>query len=159
LEWLQATSVAAAIRENEILFPWIESVHVLALVMVVGTISIVDLRLIGAASRERAVARLLREVLPYTWAAFELAAVSGTRLFSSNAVNYAGNGYFRGKLVLLGLAGINMAIFHLFIGRDVARWSAGGRLPWGARAAGAVSLCLWVAVVACGRWIGFTIQH
>src|SRR5262249_55255854 len=105
LEWLQATSVAAAIRENEILFPSLESVHVVGLVVVVVPVPTVDLRLTGAAPRDRAVARLRRGVLPSTWAAFALAAVTGTLLFSSNAVNYAGNGYFRGKLVLLGLAG------------------------------------------------------
>ena len=159
LEWLQATPIATTIRENETLFPWIESFHVLALVMVVGTISIVDLRLIGVASLDRRVERLMREVLPLTWGAFALAAVTGSLLFSSNAVNYGHNFYFRGKVILLALAGINMAVFHLLIGRDVARWSAQGRPPLAARAAGAVSLCLWVSVVACGRWIGFTLEH
>jgi hypothetical protein len=58
LDWLQATAVAKAISEDEILFPWIESVHVLAIVL------IVDLRLLGVASRDRAVGRLMRDVLP-----------------------------------------------------------------------------------------------
>ena len=69
LAWLQTTTVATAISENEILFPWIESVHVLAIVLVVGTISIVDLRLLGVASRDRTVSRLMADVLPFTWAA------------------------------------------------------------------------------------------
>ena len=60
---MQATPVATAIRENEILFPWIEAVHVLAVVLVVGTISIVDLRLLGLASLDRAVSRLMRDVV------------------------------------------------------------------------------------------------
>src|SRR2546428_11009714 len=89
LEWLQATPVAKAISENEILFPWIESVHVLAIVLVVGTISIVDLRLIGVASLDRAVDRLMRDLLPYTWGAFVVAAITGALLFSSNATTYA----------------------------------------------------------------------
>ena len=72
-EWLQATAIATAIRENEILFPWIESVHVLAIVLVVGTISIVDLRLLGIASLDRTVGRLMRDVLPVTWGAFAVA--------------------------------------------------------------------------------------
>ena len=63
LRWLQNTSFAKTISENEILFPWIESVHVLAIVLVVGTISIVDLRLIGVASLDRAVKRLMGDVL------------------------------------------------------------------------------------------------
>src|SRR5471032_1314133 len=70
LGWLQATAVATTISENEIIFPWIESVHVLAIVLVVGTISIVDLRLLGVASRDRTVSRLMADVLPFTWGAF-----------------------------------------------------------------------------------------
>jgi hypothetical protein len=104
LHWLEATDVATAVRENEVLFPWIESVHVLAIVLVIGTISIVDLRLLGLASRDRAVSRLIREVLPYTWGAFLVAALTGSLLFCSNAMTYGHNFFFRGKLVLLVLA-------------------------------------------------------
>src|ERR1700693_4615963 len=98
LAWLQATPVAKTISENEILFPWIESVHVLAIVLVVGTISIVDLRLIGVASLDRAVKRLMSDVLPYTWGAFAVAAITGPLLFASDAVNYSHNFFFCGKL-------------------------------------------------------------
>src|SRR5436190_14892136 len=103
LQWLQATAVAKAIGENEVLFPWIESVHVLAIVLVVGTISIVDLRLLGVASRDRTVSRLMADVLPFTWGAFVIAAITGSLMFSSDAVHYAHNFFFQGKLVLLAL--------------------------------------------------------
>jgi hypothetical protein len=158
LDWLQATAVAKAISQDEILFPWIESVHVLAIVLVVGTITIVDLRLLGVASRDRAVGRLMRDVLPWTWGAFATAAITGTLLFSSNARTYAHNFFFQGKLVLLTLAGLNMAMFHVVGTGDVGRWGAIGQTPLAAKAAGAVSLLIWVAVVAFGRWIGFTLH-
>jgi len=158
LGWLQATAVATTISENEILFPWIESIHVLAIVLVVGTISIVDLRLLGVASRDRAVGRLMADVLPYTWGAFAVAAITGSLMFSSDAVHYAHNFYFRGKLVLLALAGLNMAVFHLVGIGDVKRWGAGGPTPVAARAAGAISLLIWISVVAFGREIGFTMH-
>jgi hypothetical protein len=150
LRLLEATSVATAIRENETLFPWIESLHVLAIALVVGSIAIVDLRLVGLASLERGIARLTADVLPWTWAAFALAAVSGALLFSSNAFNYAHNAWFQAKFALLLLAGVNMSAFHLLVGREVE-----GR---GARIAGAISLAVWVCVVVCGRWTGFTIH-
>jgi len=158
LEWLQNTAVGTVIRENEILFPWIESVHVLAIVLVVGTISIVDLRLIGIASLDRAANRLMRDVLPYTWGAFVIAAISGLLLFSSNAMTYGHNFFFIGKLTLLVLAGLNMAIFHLSGMRDVERWGATRETPTAAKMAGAVSLLMWVSVVVFGRWIGFTLH-
>jgi hypothetical protein len=159
LGWLQATAVATTISENEILFPWIESIHVLAIVLVVGTISIVDLRLLGIASLDLTVRRLMRDVIPYTWGAFAVAAVTGSLMFSSDAVHYAHNFLFRGKLVLLALAGLNMAVFH-FIGiGDVERWDTGtGHTPIAAKAAATISLLVWIAVVAFGRGIGFTMH-
>ena len=158
LKWLEATPLAVTIRENDILFPWIESIHVLAIVLVVGTISIIDLRLLGVASLERAATRLMGDVLPWTWGAFVIAAFTGSLLFASNAPNYAHNFFFQGKMVLLAAAGVNMAIFHAFGLRDAARWDTMRRPPSAARAAGAVSLLLWIAVVAFGRWIGFTLH-
>ncbi len=157
-EWLQSTAFARTIAENDVLFPWIESVHVLAFVIVIGTISIVDLRLLGIASTDRPVQRMLHDVLPLTWGAFAVAALAGSLLFSSNAVNYAHNVFFRTKFALLALAGINMAVFHLIGSRDMEKWDAGKVTPWSAKAAGAVSLALWIGVVVCGRWTGFSLQ-
>jgi hypothetical protein len=158
LGWLQATPVAKAISENEILFPWIESVHVLAIVLVVGTISIVDLRLFGVASLDRAVSRLMHDVLPYTWGAFVIAAITGLLMFSSDAVNYAHNFFFRGKVVLLALAGLNMAVFHIVGVGDVARWGNTQQTPLPAKTATVISLLVWITVVAFGRGIGFTMH-
>ncbi len=158
LEWLQSTPIAMAIRENEILFPWIESFHVLAIVLVVGTISIVDLRLLGVASRNRAASIMLREVLPCTWGAFTVAAVTGLLLFSSNAMKYAHNGYFLAKMVLLLIAGLNMAVFHLIGAPQLATRHRAGDTPLAAKTAGSISLLVWIAVVVCGRWIGFTLH-
>jgi hypothetical protein len=158
LGWLQATAVATTISENEIIFPWIESVHVLAIVLVVGTISIIDLRLLGVASLDRTVRRLMTDVLPYTWGAFAVAATTGSLMFSSDAVHYAHNFFFRGKLILLALAGLNMAVFHLVGIGDVERWGATGQTPVAAKTAAAVSLLVWIAVVAFGRGVGFTMH-
>jgi hypothetical protein len=158
LVWLQSTALARTISENEILFPWIESIHVLAIVLVVGTIAIVDLRLIGVASLDRAAGRLMRDVLPFTWGAFAVAAITGSLLFSSNARTYAHNFFFQGKLVLLVLAGLNMAVFHVVGAGDIERWGATRKTPLAAKAAGAASLLVWATVVGFGRWIGFTVH-
>jgi hypothetical protein len=158
LKWLEATPLATEIRENEILFPWVESAHVLAITLVVGSISIVDLRLVGLASLDRPVGKLTRDVLPCTWIAFAFAALTGGLLFSAKATDYAGNFFFKGKLVLLAIAGLNMVVFHAFAAHDLGRWSARANPPMAARIAGVLSLLLWIAVVAFGRWIGFTLH-
>ncbi len=159
LKWLQTTPIASLIGENDILFPWIESVHVLAIVLVFGTISIVDLRLLGVASLDLTVRRVMRDVIPYTWGAFGVAAITGSLMFSSDAFHYAHNRLFQGKLVLLALAGLNMAVFHFLGVRNIERWDiATGHTPMTAKAAAAISLMIWIGVVALGRGTGFTMH-
>ena len=89
LQAISDTPVGAGIRESGVLFPWIESVHVLAATTVVGTIAIVDLRLLGYASHRRGARKLILDLLPFTWVAFALALITGALLFTSNAVVYA----------------------------------------------------------------------
>jgi hypothetical protein len=158
LQSLQDTSIATAIREGENLFPWIECVHVLALTLVIGSIAIVDLRLVGLTSRDRGVAQTTASVLPVTWTAFVFAAVTGGLLFASNATTYGHNLYFQVKMALIAVAGANMAVFHLFLNGGADSWHTAALTPMRARLVGGVSLCLWIAIAACGRWIGFTIN-
>jgi hypothetical protein len=152
---LQDLSFPTDIRESEWLFPTIETVHVLALVLVIGSILRVDLRLMGLVDRTRSVRSMTAETLPLTWTAFAAAAVAGSLMFSSKAVTYYDNLPFRLKMACLALAGINMACFHLSTYRRVAGWDHGAP-PLGARVAGGVSLVLWVVIVGAGRWVGFT---
>jgi hypothetical protein len=154
---LQEAPFAIAIAEGASLFPWIESVHVLALVIVVGTISIVDLRLLGVSSHRKSIKGLTREILPLTWVAFAVALISGFLMFASNALTYAANVPFRIKMVLLLLAGLNMLFFHVVTHRGIDGWDEAARTPTAARVAGAASLALWIGVVFAGRWIGFTL--
>jgi hypothetical protein len=158
LQWLQDTSIATAVREGESLFPWVECVHVLALTLVIGSIAIVDLRLIGLTSRDRSVAQTTASTLPVTWIAFVFAVLTGGLLFSSNATTYAHNVFFQAKLALIGFAGLNMAAYHLVIGQGSAGWQTPALTPRRAKVVGIVSLCLWITIAACGRWIGFTIS-
>jgi len=130
-------------------------VHVLAVTLVVGSISIVDLRLLGIASVNRSVASLSIEVVPFTWTAFGVAVLTGSALFASHAVGYAHNFQFRMKMLLLVLAGVNMLVFHLIMGRGVGRWSECAVTPRQGKIAGLISLMLWIGIVAFGRWIGF----
>jgi hypothetical protein len=155
LTWLQDLSFPTNIRESAWLFPTIETVHVFALVLVVGSIITVDLRLLGLASRDRPFTHVAAEMLPWTWVAFAVAAIAGLLMFSSKAVTYYGNIPFRIKMFCLVLAGINMLVFHWMGTRHIEMWDQ-GRPPRTAKFAGGVSLMLWTIIVGAGRWIGFT---
>lgn len=158
IAFFEDSALADAIRENDTLFPLIESIHVLAISLVVGSILAVDLRLVGLASVGRPVSRVTGGVLPLTWCAFVVAVGSGGLLFISNATKYLANGYFIAKLLLIAVAGLNMLVFHAVGARDMPRWENDARPPLPARLAGGLSILVWIAVVACGRWIGFTMK-
>ena len=155
MAWLEHRSFAVVIAESIWLFPIIETVHILGLTVVVGSVFMMDLRLLGVWARDRTVSEVISSALPWTWSAFLVTFTAGVLLFSSNASTYYKNVPFRIKLSCLALAAANMVIYHFGVGRDTSRWERTSPPP-GARAAGAISLILWVIVVASGRWIGFT---
>jgi hypothetical protein len=152
--WLEDTPMATAIAESDWLFPGLEAIHVVALTTVVGSIAMVDLRLLSVLFRNVDCSRLIQHTLPVTWVAFAFAVASGFFLFASAATNYLENGPFRYKLLLILLAGVNMAIFHFVTGKRLTDWIP-PRMPAGAKFAGAASLLLWTGAVVLGRWIAF----
>jgi hypothetical protein len=154
-EWLGNTSVGMAVADDW--FPKVECVHVIALATVVGTIFLVDTRLIGLTSTRLSFRQISSRLLPWTWAGFILAVITGLLLFSSNAVAYYENGAFRLKLVLMILAAVNMLYFELVTFRNVAAWETSAKPPFAARLAGVLSVVLWCGVIMTGRWIGFSL--
>jgi hypothetical protein len=156
LDGIQGSALAEWMRVTNPAMQVVEATHVLAAVMVFGTVLIVDLRLLGLRDSSRALTRISRETLPLTWIAFGLAVITGSLMFTTSAATYFHNAAFQWKALALAAAGLNMALFQLVTARGIAAWDDGGPLPRAARAAGLISIFLWAAVVLLGRWIGFT---
>jgi hypothetical protein len=152
---IEAFPVSTAIRESGWMFPTIETLHVLFLALVLSAIAVVDLRLAGVTLKERGVDDLMRRTLPGAWVSFVGAVITGVMMFASSATHYGANAAFWLKMILLALAGLNMAVFHLGAYRKMHLWDPEALPPIAARAAALISLTLWVGVVLAGRWIGF----
>jgi hypothetical protein len=99
------------------------------------------------------------EIIKWTWAGFAVTLITGALMFTTNATVYYHNTYFRIKMLLLLLAGINMGIFELTTGRQAAKWGEQNPPPSHARTAAKLSLALWVSVIVFGRLIGFTTSN
>ena len=156
LHWLETSGLAARIRDSLWLFPLIESTHVIAVTLVFGTITILDLRLLGVASTERSFKRMASDIFKWTWAAFALAVLTGSLMFITNARVYYHNFFFRTKMLLLVIAGLNVLVFELTAGRTIHRWDSAPSAPPPGRVVAALSLALWISVIFMGRLIGFT---
>src|SRR3712207_2467501 len=110
-QWLEATAGSVAIRESLLLYPIIETTHVLMLCLFLGMIALLDLRLLGLGLRGVPVSHVAGRLLPWAFAGFALMAASGMLLFYSGPVRASGNIFFRIKMGLLILTAINALLF------------------------------------------------
>jgi hypothetical protein len=146
--WLADSSWSVDLHESQYAYSIIESIHVWTMAVFFGSVMMFDLRKVPASE-------VLDRLLPVTIAAFVIMAISGTLLFYAIPLRSYQNIFFRGKMLLLLLAGLNVWIFHSrvypkVVGRDVE-----GVPPRAARVAGALSLVLWIGVIFSGRMIAY----
>ncbi|MEZ5286765.1 MAG: DUF6644 family protein [Vicinamibacterales bacterium] len=144
-----------ALHESLWVWPLLESTHVLALTLFVGTAMMFDLRLAGLAFRRLPASTVVARILPWTRLGFVVMVVTGLLLFYASPVRNYQNIFFRMKMLLMLLAGLNVWLFHRGIYRDAASWGGDAVLPPAARRAGYASLVLWAGVIVCGRLVAY----
>ena len=152
---IEASAFAQAMRQWLWLYPAVEIVHLVGIAILVGSIAVLDLRLLGI-SRSLSVRRLAAHVLPWTLAGFALIVPSGFAMFTAHASELISSPAFVLKLSLIGLGGLNAAVFHTGVYRSAGQWDIDFPPPLAARLAATVSLLLWISVIACGRLLAYT---
>jgi hypothetical protein len=155
LKEIERGPVGLWMAESTWAFNGILMFHMIAVAMVFGLIVIVDLRLLGLTSRNTSVTELCRDVIPWTWVAFAISVVTGSLIFTGQAVKYFDNYAFRMKFLVMVIAGINMLVFQFIVFRNVAKWDRNAPAPLAAKLAGFVSLVSWIAIIAYGRWTAY----
>jgi hypothetical protein len=155
---LEASALGQALRESQWLYPAVETVHIVGIGLLFGSIAMLDLRLLGF-SRGIPVRRLARHVLPWSAAAFLLIVPSGLLMFVAYATDLISSPVFVVKMCLIMAAGLNAALFHTVVFPSVEVWDSEEmrRLgpPPSARVSAAVSLLVWISVIACGRLLAY----
>jgi hypothetical protein len=134
-------------------FPLLESIHVLAISFLVGAIMMADFRLLGWTAASYKLNTFIDELTPWAWAGFVPAVITGMGLFISRPAAYADNPAFQIKMALLGLAGLNVLLFHRMWYKS-HNADLGQSSSWPAQCAGGLSLLLWLGVILTGRWVG-----
>jgi hypothetical protein len=154
-EQLAESSWSIELHESQYAYSIIESIHVWTLCLFFGSIAMVDLRLLGWILPGVPVSEFARRVLPWTIAGFVIMVITGTLLVYAIPVRTYQSIFFRTKMLLLVLAGLNVWFFHSRVYPKVATGDVGGAAPKAARVAGAVSLVLWSCIVFSGRMIAY----
>jgi hypothetical protein len=155
VDWLATTPGSIALHESLYAYRIVSTVHVVTLSLFVGTAAMLDLRLLGATMRDVPVSEVARRLRPWTVAGFLLMIVSGALLFYANPLPRYQNIFFRAKLAMLVLAGVNAWGFHRSVVRNVADWDLNPIPPRRARIAGGLALVLWAAMIMSGRMIAY----
>lgn len=151
---LAATSLSVFLRESTWSYPALEVVHIIGIALVFGVILSFDLRVLGRHTT-LPLDTLGRHLLPWVWTGFVLNAASGTLLFVSNPVEFAANPALVAKLALIGVAGLNAAVFYWRITPTMPAWNRDSPAPLSARTSAVLSIALWLAVIVAGRMIAY----
>jgi hypothetical protein len=154
LDWIEQSPIAVAMREELWLYPSVEIFHIFGIVTLVGSIAMLDLRLLGL-TRALPVRQLARHLLPWTWGALLVIVPTGMMMFIAHAGDFISNQAFVLKLTLIFAAALNAAAFHLGPFRSVAQWDSGVATPRSAKAHAALSLMIWMGVISCGRLLAY----
>jgi hypothetical protein len=155
---LEASGLGQAMRQWLWLYPGVETVHLVGIGLLFGSIAVLDLRLLGFA-RNISARALVKHVLPWTAASFLLIVPSGLLMFTAHATDFIDSPVFAIKMGLIMAAGLNAALFHTTVFRSVDVWDAEDMRklppPPSVRLSAAVSLALWISVIACGRLLAY----
>jgi hypothetical protein len=155
LEWLGTTQWSVALLESFWVWPLLESTHVLSIALFVGSAMMMDLRLMGITFGGVRASDFTSRLLPWTRGGFVVMVVTGLLVFYSNPVRYYHNIFFRFKMLLMVLAGLNIWFFHSRTHKKVAEWDLAASPPSAVRWAGAISFIAWALIVISGRLIAY----
>jgi hypothetical protein len=153
IEWLTATALSQSVRSSTWAWPVCEMLHFAGLSLLLGTVGLLDLRLLGFMRRIPITA--LRGLLPYGLAGFAVNLVTGVIFFIVQPEQYVSNLAFYFKLAFLAIAGANALFFETTQGHRLLAIDASGRTPTAFRVAGAVSILSWMMVLYWGRMLAF----
>lgn len=144
---IETLALAVSMRQSLWLYPIVEIVHITGFVTLVGSVAMLDLRVLGV-SKSLSIRALARHLLPWTLGALLLIVPSGLLMFISHAGDFIDNPAFRLKMVLIIFAGLNAIAFHRGPFARVADWDSGRAAPPGARLSAAACLLIWVGVIS-----------
>lgn len=153
--WLDTHQWSTGLHESYYMYNWIESTHVLTLMLSLGMLFLIDLRMLGLALPNVPATAVARRLNVPMLVGFTVMMITGFLLFYAIPVRTSQSLWFRIKVVLLVLAAINAFVFHHRMRNAPAGWDSAARAPANLRLGAGLSLCFWALIVICGRFIAY----
>ena len=150
LEWIESSPLNAFVMDSIWVFPAAETIHFLGLILLFGSLAIVDLRLLGVA---RSIPlRAVTAFVPVSIIGFSLNLVTGLLFIFGDPFRYFPNIGFRLKMLAIILAGLNAVWYKMAVDNRIER---GEPLEMSAKVIAAASLIIWIFVIVAGRMIPY----
>jgi hypothetical protein len=157
-DWLSQTPVSTTIQTVGWVIPMVQSIHILAIAIVMSSVVVVDLRLMGLMGHTQSISGLARRFLPWVWWSLLVLLVTGAILIIAEPRRDLLNPVFQAKMALLVVAMAVTALFQRTVARNMEIWDLSPEKRSGAWVTAVVSLLVWTAIIGCGRWIAY-VEH
>jgi uncharacterized protein DUF6644 len=152
--WVDQTPLSQIIQTKAWIVPTVQSVHILAISVVMASVLMIDLRLLGVVGRDQSIGRVAARFLPFIWWPLLVLLATGAVMIIGEPARSLKNNIFQLKVALIVAAMIVTFAFQMALRKRPAfAAGAGGR---DAIAIAVVSLVLWVGIVCAGRWIAYS---
>jgi hypothetical protein len=142
-EALEQTSWVKTLGSTGWMYSTVAVTHYLTMFWFIGSIAVVDLRVMGVAARRRSIAELAEQFFPWAWIGFAFAVISGFLMFATDAGDWAPDRVFHVKLALIAVS----AVFAFIVQRGARKWAQGKEVPRAAKIIALISLLLWIVTI------------
>lgn len=153
--WLDNTQWSTMMHESYYMYNWVESTHVLTLMLSLGMLFLIDLRMLGYAFPDVPASKIANKLNVPMMVGFTVMFITGILLVYAVPVRSVQSVWFRIKMVLLVACAVNAYLFHKRMNESVSSWDNDARAPSRIRMGAALSLGFWSLVVICGRFIAY----
>lgn len=152
--WLERTALSNWFLDNGAwTWPLAESLHFIGLTLLLGSIGLIDLRILGVGKGIRIAD--LHKLVAFTVAGFVLNVCTGSLFIIGQPDQYFLNRAFHFKLVFLTIAGLNVLAFYGIEFRRLQQLGPQEEAPLPARLMAGLSLVCWIGVISAGRLLTF----
>lgn len=157
-DWLESTPFSMVIQTVPWIIPVVQSIHIMAVTVIVGSVLSVDMKLLGVVGRGTPISGTTRRFLPWIWVTLVVLLLTGATLTSAEPRRELLNWVFQLKMLLLVLVCAVTGAFQIAVSRNAVAWGDTPSHQWQARMLAIGTLAIWIGIIFCGRWIGY-VEH
>ena len=155
-DWLSQTPLSKTLQDQPWVVPTSQSIHILAVSIVFGSACMINLRLLGVGRSGRSVSQLSNTLVPWMWGGLVVLLLTGFVQTITEPVRQFVTPMFWAKMMMILVVASMTALYARAVRRNAPAWDVASSRPWTAKVFAVVSTLLWMAIIVCGRFIGYT---